>query len=90
MKNFRKLLLLLVVLMSVAACKKSKTASGFEYTVHKKGDGKKAAIGDAAFYDVMLSKDDSLLFSTLKEGQQAKSLIERRHDENRARVVETT
>ena len=75
MKNLKKLLFLLIIVASVAACKK-KTASGYAYTIHKAGTGAKASIGDAAFYDVLLRKDDSLMFSTMTEGQQARSLVE--------------
>ena len=76
MKNLKNLLFLLVIVASAAACKKTKTASGYAYTIHKAGNGEKANIGDAAFYDVLLSKDDSLIFSTLKEGQPASSKVE--------------
>ena len=76
MKNFRNLFLLVALIVAAAACKKSKTASGFAYTMHKAGSGAKANMGDAVFYDVILKGDDSTLFSTIKEGQQAKSLLE--------------
>jgi FKBP-type peptidyl-prolyl cis-trans isomerase FkpA len=76
MKNLKNLLLLVAIVVAAAACKKQKTASGFEYTIHKAGTGAKANLGDAAFYDVILKGDDSTLFSTIKEGQQAKSLLE--------------
>ena len=76
MKNLKNLFLLVALVVAAAACKKTKTASGFEYTINKAGSGAKASIGDAAFYDVILKGDDSTMFSTLKEGQQAKSLVE--------------
>ena len=76
MKNFKNLFLLVALIVAAAACKKSKTASGFAYTMHKEGTGAKANMGDAVFYDVILKGDDSTLFSTIKEGQQAKSLLE--------------
>ncbi|MBL7817124.1 MAG: FKBP-type peptidyl-prolyl cis-trans isomerase [Saprospiraceae bacterium] len=76
MKNLKHLFLLLVLVTIAAACKKSKTPSGYAYTIHKKGDGAMAKIGDAAFYDVILYKDDSLIFSTIKEGQEARSRVE--------------
>ena len=76
MKNLKNLFLLLAIIVAAAACKKTKTASGFEYTINKAGSGAKANIGDAAFYDVILKGDDSTMFSTIKEGQQAKSLVE--------------
>ena len=76
MKNFKNLFLLVALIVAAAACKKSKTASGFAYTMHKEGTGAKANVGDAVFYDVVLKGDDSTLFSTIKEGQQAKSLLE--------------
>lgn len=76
MKNLKNLFLLVALVVAAAACKKTKTASGFEYTINKAGTGAKANIGDAAFYDVILKGDDSTMFSTLKEGQQAKSLVE--------------
>ena len=76
MKNLKNLLLLAVVVLVAASCKGKKTPSGFAYTIHKAGTGDAAKIGDAAFYDVILMKDDSVLFSTIKEGQQAKSLVE--------------
>ena len=75
MKNLKNFFLLLIIVASVAACKK-KTPSGFAYTIHKAGTGATAKIGDAAFYDVLLQKDDSLMFSTIKEGQQARSMVE--------------
>jgi FKBP-type peptidyl-prolyl cis-trans isomerase FkpA len=76
MKNLKNLFLLVAIIVAAIACKKQKTASGFEYTINKAGSGAKANLGDAAFYDVILKGDDSTLFSTIKEGQQAKSLIE--------------
>lgn len=76
MKNLKNLFLLVAIVVAAAACKKQKTASGFEYTINKAGTGAKANLGDAAFYDVILKGDDSTMFSTLKEGQQAKSLVE--------------
>ena len=76
MKNLKNLFLLVALIVAAAACKKSKTASGFAYTMHKEGTGAKANVGDAVFYDVILKGDDSTLFSTIKEGQQAKSLLE--------------
>jgi FKBP-type peptidyl-prolyl cis-trans isomerase FkpA len=76
MKNLKNLFLLVAIVVAAAACKKQKTASGFEYTINKAGTGAKANLGDAAFYDVILKGDDSTLFSTIKEGQQAKSLVE--------------
>jgi FKBP-type peptidyl-prolyl cis-trans isomerase FkpA len=76
MKNLKNLFLFVAIIVAAAACKKQKTASGFEYTINKAGTGAKANLGDAAFYDVILKGDDSTLFSTIKEGQQAKSLIE--------------
>lgn len=76
MKNLKNLFLLVALVVAAAACKKTKTASGFEYTINKAGSGAKANVGDAAFYDVILKGDDSTMFSTLKEGQQAKSLVE--------------
>ena len=76
MKNLKNLFLLAALIVAAAACKKSKTASGFAYTMHKTGTGAKANMGDAVFYDVILKGDDSTLFSTIKEGQQAKSLLE--------------
>ena len=76
MKNLKNLFLLVAIIVAAAACKKSKTASGFAYTMHKEGTGAKANVGDAVFYDVILKGDDSTLFSTIKEGQQAKSLLE--------------
>ena len=76
MKNLKNLFLLVALIVAAAACKKSKTASGFAYTMHKEGTGAKANLGDAVFYDVILKGDDSTLFSTIKEGQQAKSLLE--------------
>ena len=76
MKNLKNLFLLVALVVAAAACKKTKTASGFEYTINKAGLGAKANVGDAAFYDVILKGDDSTMFSTLKEGQQAKSLVE--------------
>jgi FKBP-type peptidyl-prolyl cis-trans isomerase FkpA len=76
MKNLKNLFLLVAIIVAAAACKKQKTASGFEYTINKAGTGAKANLGDAAFYDVILKGDDSTLFSTIKEGQQAKSLVE--------------
>ena len=76
MKNLKNLFLLVAIIVAAAACKKTKTASGFEYTINKAGSGAKANLGDAAFYDVILKGDDSTMFSTLKEGQQAKSLVE--------------
>ncbi len=76
MKNLKNLLLFVAIIVAAAACKKQKTASGFEYTIHKAGTGAKANLGDAAFYDVILKGDDSTLFSTIKEGQPAKSLVE--------------
>ena len=75
MKNLKNLFLLLILVASVAACKK-KTTSGYAYTIHKAGSGAKANIGDAASYDVLLRKDDSLMFSTLTEGQPARSMVE--------------
>lgn len=75
MKNLKNLFLLLIIVASVAACKK-KTPSGFAYTIHKAGSGATAKIGDAAFYDVLLHKDDSLMFSTITEGQPARSMVE--------------
>jgi FKBP-type peptidyl-prolyl cis-trans isomerase FkpA len=75
MKNLKNLFLLLILVASVAACKK-KTASGYAYTIHKAGSGAQAKIGDAASYDVLLRKDDSLMFSTMTEGQQARSMVE--------------
>ena len=75
MKNLKNFFLLFIIVASVAACKK-KTPSGFAYTIHKAGTGAKATIGDAAFYDVLLRKDDSLMFSTMTEGQQARSMVE--------------
>ena len=76
MKNLKNLFLLIAIIVAASACKKTKTASGFEYTINKAGTGAKANLGDAAFYDVILKGDDSTMFSTLKEGQQAKSLVE--------------
>lgn len=76
MKNLKNLFLFVAIIVAAAACKKQKTASGFEYTINKAGTGAKANLGDAAFYDVILKGDDSTLFSTIKEGQQAKSLVE--------------
>ncbi len=76
MKNLKNLHFLVAIVVAAAACKKQKTASGFEYTINKAGSGAKANLGDAAYYDVILKGDDSTLFSTIKEGQQAKSLIE--------------
>lgn len=76
MKKFKNLLFLLVIVASAAACKKTKTPSGYAYTIHKAGSGAKAQIGDAAFYDVLLRKDDSLMFSTMTEGQPARSMVE--------------
>lgn len=76
MKNLKNLFLFVAIVVAAAACKKQKTASGFEYTIHKAGTGAKANLGDAAFYDVILKGDDSTLFSTIKEGQPAKSLVE--------------
>ena len=76
MKNLKNIFLLVAIIVAAAACKKTKTTSGFEYTINKAGTGAKANLGDAAFYDVILKGDDSTMFSTLKEGQQAKSLVE--------------
>jgi FKBP-type peptidyl-prolyl cis-trans isomerase FkpA len=75
MKNLKNLLFLLAIVATVAACKK-KTPSGYAYTIHKAGSGAQAKIGDAASYDVLLRKDDSLMFSTITEGQQARSMVE--------------
>jgi FKBP-type peptidyl-prolyl cis-trans isomerase FkpA len=75
MKNFKILLTLFIVVVAMAACKK-KTTHGFQYEIHKAGSGNKAKIGDAAFYDVLLYKDDSLLFSTIKEGQPARTMVD--------------
>jgi FKBP-type peptidyl-prolyl cis-trans isomerase FkpA len=76
MKNLKNLFFLVAIIVVAAACKKTKTASGFEYTIHKAGAGAKANLGDAAIYDVILKGDDSTLFSSLTEGREAKSLIE--------------
>ena len=76
MKSLKNLFFLSVLMVAVAACNKLKTPSGYAYTLHKAGTGAKANVGDAAFYDVILAKDDSVLFSTIKEGERAKSLCE--------------
>ncbi len=75
MKNLKNLFFLFAILATVVACKK-KTTSGYAYTIHKAGSGAKAQIGDAATYDVLLHKDDSLMFSTMTEGQPARSMVE--------------
>lgn len=76
MKNLKNLFFLLIIVASAAACKKSKTASGYAYTIHKAGSGAKGNIGDAASFDVALYSDDSLLFSTMKEGRPMSAKIE--------------
>ncbi len=76
MKNLKNLFILLILVASVTACKKSKTVSGYAYTIHKAGSGAKGAVGDAATFDVALYSDDSLLFSTAKEGRPMSSKIE--------------
>lgn len=70
MKNLRILVLAALVLLGMAACKKS---SG---TVHRSGSGPVAKIGDIAVFDFVLKKDGKELFSTAQSGQSAKSPID--------------
>lgn len=76
MKNLKNLFFLLILVASAAACKKSKTASGYAYTMHKSGSGAKGTVGDAASFDVALYSDDSLLFSSIKEGRPMTAKID--------------
>jgi FKBP-type peptidyl-prolyl cis-trans isomerase len=55
---------------------KTVTPSGSVYTIHKAGSGAKGTIGDAALFDVVLFSDDSLLYSSIKEGKPMNSKIE--------------
>ena len=83
MKNLKNLFLLVLIVASAAACKKSKTASGYAYTMHKSGSGAPGKAGDAASFDVTLYADDSLLFSSAKEGRAITSPIEDASDKTK-------
>ncbi len=80
MRNFKALLLALVVLMSWTACKNGgktgKTPSGYAYTIHKQGAGNVAKEGDYVFADFYISKDTQLVFSTAMGGQTARFPVE--------------
>ena len=71
MKNLRILVLAALVLLGMAACKKS--GGG---TVHRSGSGPVAKIGDIAVFDFVLKKDGKELYSTAQTGQSAKSPID--------------
>jgi FKBP-type peptidyl-prolyl cis-trans isomerase len=57
-------------------CQNRATPSGTVYTINKAGNGIQGTLGDAAIFDVALYRDDSLLFSSAKEGRPMVSKIE--------------
>jgi FKBP-type peptidyl-prolyl cis-trans isomerase len=69
MRNLRNLFIAIILIASVAACKKG---GG---TVHRSGSGPQAKIGDVVFYELALFKDTSEVFNSIKAGQTAKDVV---------------
>jgi FKBP-type peptidyl-prolyl cis-trans isomerase FkpA len=83
MKRIQLSLLVLAIISLTMACKKGgagKTPSGYDYIIHKSGNGAKPKMGDYVTADMYVKKDTALLYSSSMRGRSEMFIIEELKD----------